>query len=146
MAHVNPPDERLKQLLSEASTIALVGASANPDKASHGIMQRLQSLGYKVIPINPGEATILGARAFRSLLEIPDHVDIVDLFRPAHEAPGLADEAVAIDATGFWLQSGIVSEEAAARAAAGGLTVVMDACIADTHRFLQVPPKRSPPQ
>jgi predicted CoA-binding protein len=141
MAHSNPSDQELKQLLMEASTIAMVGASSNPEKASYGIMKRLQQAGYKVIPVNPREREVLGERSYASLEEIPDRVDIVDVFRRAEDAPAIADEAVKIGAKALWLQSGISSEDAAARAAAGGLVVVMDACIGATHVLLRVPAK-----
>ena len=141
MAHANPSDPALTQLLTDATTIAIVGASSNPDKASHGIMQKLQSVGYRVVPVNPRETEILGEHAYPSLLDVPMHIDIVDVFRRADDTPGIADEAVKIGAKALWLQTGIVSEDAAARAAAGGLTVVMVACIGATHGFLRVPKK-----
>jgi uncharacterized protein len=141
MAHQNPSDEILKQLLTDASTIAMVGASSNPEKASYGIMQKLQKAGYRVIPVNPRETDILGERAYPSLLDVPERIDIVDVFRRAEDTPGIADEAVAIGAKALWLQSGIVSEDAAGRATKGGLTVVMDACIGATHSLLHVPPR-----
>jgi predicted CoA-binding protein len=142
MAHANPSDAELKQLLTDATTIAMVGASSNPDKASHGIMQRLQSVGYRVIPVNPRETEVLGERSYPSLIDVPERIDIVDVFRRAEDTPGIADDAVTIGAKALWLQTGIVNEEAAARATAGGLIVVMDACIGATHSLLRVPPKR----
>ena len=138
MAHANPSDAELKQLLTDATTIAMVGASSNPDKASHGIMQKLQSVGYRVIPVNPRETEMLGERVYPSLLDVPERIDIVDVFRRAEDTPAIADEAVTIGAKALWLQTGIVSEDAAARAKAGGLTVVMDACIGATHSLLRV--------
>ena len=141
MAHANPSDPDVKQLLTDATTIAIVGASSNPDKASYGIMQKLQSVGYRVIPVNPRETEILGERSYPSLADVPEHIDVVDVFRRAEDTPGIADEAVKIGAKTLWLQTGIVSEDAAARAVAGGLTVVMDACIGATHSLLQVPRK-----
>jgi uncharacterized protein len=141
MAYQNPPDQELKQLLTDATTIAMVGASSNPDKASHGIMQKLQRAGYRVIPVNPKETEILGERSYASLLDVPERVDIVDVFRRAEDTPGIADEAVTIGAKALWLQTGIVSEDAAARARSGGLTVVMDQCIGATHSLLRVPNK-----
>ena len=119
----------------------MVGASSNPDKASYGIMRRLQKAGYRVIPVNPREADILGEPSFPSLLDVPDRIDIVDVFRRAEDTPAIADEAVTIGAKALWLQLGIVSEDAARRAEAGGLTVVMDACIGATHARLKIPPK-----
>jgi predicted CoA-binding protein len=141
MAHSNPSDQELKQLLMETSTIAMVGASSNPEKASYGIMKKLQQAGYKVIPVNPREREVLGERSYGSLDEIPEHIDIVDVFRRPEDAPAIADEAVKIGAKALWLQSGISSEDAAARAAAGGLIVVMDECIGATHTLLRVPTK-----
>src|ERR1700710_1344584 len=141
MAHSNPSDAELKQLLTDATVIAMVGASSNPEKASHGIMRKLQSVGYRVIPVNPRETEILGERSYPSLVDVPERIDIVDVFRRAEDTPGIADEAVTIGAKALWLQTGIVSEDAAARAAAGGLTVVMDACIGATHSLLRVPAK-----
>jgi predicted CoA-binding protein len=143
MAHANPTDSELKQLLIDATTIAMVGASSNPDKTSHGIMQKLQSVGYRVIPVNPRETEILGERSYPSLAEVPERIDIVDVFRRAEDTPAIADEAVAIGAKALWLQTGITSEEAATRAKAGGLMVVMDACIGATHSLLQVPKKKA---
>jgi uncharacterized protein len=142
MPHANPSDDELKALLTNATTIAMVGASSNPDKASHGIMQKLQKAGYKVIPVNPRESEILGERSYPSLIDIPERVDIVDVFRRAEDTPTIADEAVTIGAKALWLQTGIVNEDAAARAEAGGLKVVMDLCIGATHSLLQVPKKR----
>jgi predicted CoA-binding protein len=141
MSHVNPSDDRLKQLLSDASTVAVVGASSNPDRASYDIMRRLQHAGYKVIPVNPRETEVLGERAYPSLTDIPQRVDIVSVFRRSEDTPPIADEAVAIGARALWLQTGIASEDAARRAEAGGLTVVMDACIATAYTLLRVPAK-----
>jgi len=141
MVHQNPSDQELTQLLTDATTIAVVGASSNPDKASYGIMQKLQKVGYRVIPVNPRETEILGERSYPSLIDIPERIDIVDVFRRAEDTPGIADEAVTIGAKALWLQSGIVSEAAAARAEAGGLIAVMDACIGSTHSLLRIPPK-----
>src|SRR2546423_8197820 len=138
MAHGNPSDQELTQLLTDAATIAMVGASSNPDKASHGIMRKLQRAGYRVIPVNPKETEILGERSYASLLDIPERIDIVDVFRRAEDTPGIADEAVTIGAKVLWLQTGIVNEDAAERATKGGLTVVMVACIGATHNLLRV--------
>ena len=143
MPHQNPSDEQLKKILTDATTIAIVGASSNPDKASHGIMQKLQKAGYRVIPVNPSESEILGERSYPSLVDVPEPIDIVDVFRRAEDTPGIADEAATIGAKVLWLQSGISSEEAADRAARGGLVTVMDTCIGATHSLLRVPPKQA---
>jgi len=141
MAHRNPSDSELKTLLTQARTIAMIGASSNPEKASYGIMQQLQKRGFRVIPINPRETEVLGERAYASLADVKEPIDIVDVFRRAEDTPAIADEAVKVGARALWLQTGIVNDEAAARAEAGGLLAVMDACIAATHALLQVPPK-----
>jgi uncharacterized protein len=141
MSHSNPSDKELKELLTNATTIAIVGASSNPDKASYGIMQKLQKAGYKVIPVNPRETEILGERSYPSLIDVPERIDIVDVFRRSEDTPAIADDAATIGAKALWLQTGIANEDAAARAKAGGLTVVMDLCIGATHSLLRVPPK-----
>jgi predicted CoA-binding protein len=143
MAHKNPSDQELKQLLTDATTIAIVGASSNPEKASYGIMRKLQRAGYRVIPVNPRETEILGERSYPSLVDVPERIDIVDVFRRAEDTPGIADEAATIGARALWLQSGISSEEAAERATKGGLVTVMDACIGATLSLLRVPNKTS---
>jgi uncharacterized protein len=141
MSHQNPSDQELKQLLTDATVIAMVGASSNPEKASHRIMQKLQREGYRVIPINPRETEILGERSYASLVDVPERIDIVDVFRRAEDTPAIAEEAVTIGAKALWLQSGIASEDAAARAKKGGLVVVMDACIGATYSRLRIAPK-----
>ena len=141
MPHRNPSDQELKKILTDATTIAMVGASSNPAKASHRIMQKLQNAGYRVIPVNPGESEILGERSYPSLVDVPERIDIVDVFRRVEDTPGIADEAATIGAKVLWLQSGISSEEAADRAARGGLVTVMDTCIGATHSLLRVAKK-----
>jgi uncharacterized protein len=144
MADPNPSDEELRTLLTTARTIAMVGASSSPDKTSHGIMQKLQRAGYRVIPVNPRETEVLGERAYASLSDVPVPIDIVDVFRRAEDTPPIADEAAKIGAKALWLQTGISNDDAAARAKAAGLTVVMDACIGATHFRLRIPPKQAP--
>ena len=141
MPHENPSDETLRTLLTEAKTIAMVGASSNPERPSHGIMKKMLAAGYRVIPVNPRETEVLGQKAFASLRDIPEKVDIVDVFRRAEDTPPIADEAVAIGAKALWLQSGISNDETARRAHAGGLLMVMDACIGVEHSVLRIPPK-----
>jgi uncharacterized protein len=142
VAHRNPSDDKLKQILTSASTIAVVGASSNPNRSSNGIMGRLLQLGYKVIPVNPNETEVLGQKAYPSLSTVPVPIDIVDVFRRPEYTPAIADEAVTVHAKTLWLQQGITNEDAATRAEAGGLTVVMNACIAVEHAVLQVPARR----
>jgi predicted CoA-binding protein len=139
MPHDNPSSDALRTLLTDARTIAVVGASSNVEKPSHGIMRKLLSAGYHVIPVNPRETEVLGQKAYPSLAEVPGKVDIVDVFRRPEYTPPIADEAVAIGAKALWLQSGIWNDEAAARARAGGLIVVMDVCIGVEHSLLRIP-------
>ena len=141
VAHRNPSDNDIRELLASASTITIVGASSNPVRSSHGIMGRMLQLGYRVIPVNPNETEVLGQKAYASLTDIPVAIDIVDVFRRAEYTPAIADEAVKVRAKALWLQQGVVNEDAAARAEAGGLTVIMDACIAVEHAVLRVPPR-----
>src|SRR4051812_29195321 len=144
MANTNPTPDQLRDLLTGATTIAIAGASSNPERPAHGIMRKLQSMGYRVIPVNPGETMVLGEKAYPSLEAIPEKIDIVDVFRRAEATPAIADESVKVGAKALWLQLGIVNEDAAARAAAGGLTVVMDLCIGVEHSLLGVPKKAVP--
>jgi uncharacterized protein len=139
MVHQNPSDEELKRLLSQASTIAVVGASSNPERPSNGIMRRLMSVGYRVFPVNPNETQVLGERAYPSLLDVPESIDIVDVFRRSEYTPAIAEDAVKVKAKALWLQSGVTNEAAASRATAGGLMVVMDSCISVMHAVLRVP-------
>jgi len=127
---MNPSDAELERLLRAAGTIAVVGASSKSDRPSYGVFARLKRAGYRVIPVNPFETEVHGERAYPSLAEVPEPIDIVDVFRRAEETPPIADAAVRARAKVLWLQLGIENDDAAARARAGGLVVVMDACIA----------------
>ena len=126
-------DDELRELYEGSRTIAVVGCSAHWPKPPHVVPAYMQSEGFRILPVNPNEAELLGEPCVGSLEQISEPVDIVDVFRPADEAPALAHAAVALGARCFWLQTGIVSEEAAAIAAAGGLVVVMDDCIGITY-------------
>jgi uncharacterized protein len=136
MTYTRPSDDDLRAILGAARTIAVVGASSNPERPSHEIMKVLIAAGFRVIPVTPRESTILGRKAYPSLSDVPQPIDIVDVFRRAEDTPPIADEAVTVGAKVLWLQLGIVSDDAAARARAGGLSVVMDTCIGQTvHRL-----------
>ena len=126
-------DHPEKELLKEAKTIAVVGLSANPDRPSYRVSRYLQQQGYKIIPVNPNIKEVLGEKAYPSLKDIPDKVDIVDVFRRSEDIPPIADEAIAIKAKVLWMQEGIVNEPAAKKAEAAGLKVVMDHCIMVSH-------------
>ncbi len=129
-------DETIATLLREAKTIAVVGLSSKPQRSSYGIAQYLQRHGYRVIPVNPAETEVLGEKSYASLKDIPEHVDIVDVFRRSEFVPDIADEAIEIGAGTLWLQQGVIHEEAARKARAAGLIVVMDQCIAVDHHLL----------
>ncbi len=138
MKHENPSDDAIRALLTSARTIAVVGASSNPDRPSHGVMQILLEAGFRVIPVNPREKEVLGQTAHESLAAVGERVDIVDVFRKPEETPEVADAAVEARAKALWLQLGIASAAAAERARAGGLTVVMDRCIGETVRAMGI--------
>jgi predicted CoA-binding protein len=142
MSHTNPNDDRLREILVDAKTIAMVGASNNADKPSHRIMAQLLKAGYRVIPVNPKESEVLGQKAVASLADIHEPVDIVDVFRRSEDTPPIADEAAKLGAKTLWLQLGVTNDDAAARAEAKGLTVIMDKCIGATHHALGIAPKR----
>jgi predicted CoA-binding protein len=132
--------ERLRRIYAEARTIAVVGASADETKAAHQVPRYLQRQGYRILPVNPRGGELLGERAYRTLAEIDVPVDVVDVFRPAAEAPEIARQAVAIGAKVLWLQLGIASEEARRIGESAGLTVVMDRCMGATHAQLGLGP------
>lgn len=133
--------ERVKGILQSSKTIAVVGLSSNPEKDSYGIAQYLQSQGYRIIPVNPTAAEILGETSYQDLASIPEPVDVVDIFRPGEDVPPIVDQAIRIGAKTVWMQVGIVHDEAAQTASAAGLNVVMDACIRVAHRTLIGPKK-----
>jgi predicted CoA-binding protein len=126
----NPSDSELQRLLEATRTIAVVGASSKPDRPSYGVFARLQRAGYRVIPVNPFETEVHGERAYGSLAEVPERIDLVDVFRRSEEVPAVAEDAVRAGAKVLWLQLGVVHEAAATRAREAGLTVVMDECLA----------------
>lgn len=123
-------DGDLRLLLEETKTIALVGASANPARDSHDVMAFLQRQGYRVIPVNPGLAgqKLLGETVISSIADIGDPIDLVDIFRNSEAAGPVVDDAIAAGARAVWMQLGVINPEAAARAEAAGLKVVMNHC------------------
>ncbi len=128
--------EDVERILTTSKTIAVVGLSDKPDRDSHQIVGYLQQVGYRIIPVNPRISEALGEKAYPSLRDIPERVDVVQIFRRSQDVPPVVDEAIATGAKVIWMQSGIVHEEAAARAEAAGVTVVMDACMRSAHRAL----------
>ena len=121
-------DDDIRWALEETSTWAVVGCSPDPARDSHRIASLLQRRGFRVIPVNPGVAEVLGERCFASLEDVPEPVDVVDVFRRSSAAGAHVDEAIAIGARAVWLQLGVIDEAAAARAREAGLRVVMDRC------------------
>lgn len=130
--------EEMRDILATAKSIAVVGISDRADRPSYGVAAYLKGQGYRMIPVNPTLAgqEVLGEKVYASLQEIGEAVDIVDIFRRSQDVPPVVEDAIATHAKVVWMQQGIVNEEAAARAEAAGLTVVMDACTAAIHRHL----------
>jgi predicted CoA-binding protein len=126
-------DKQLKELYKSIQTIASVGLSANVEKPSFGIVYYLQQQGYRIIPVNPTAPEILGQKSYPDLLSIPDKVDVVQLFRQSEDVPPFVEQAIQIGARVVWMQQGISNPEAAKKAEAAGLTVVMDRCMRAEH-------------
>ncbi len=129
-------DDRLRHILKHAHTIAVVGMSNNPTRASFEVGDYLQKQGYRVLPVNPTIDRVLELPVYHSLHEIDEHVDVVDVFRRPEDVPQVVEDAIAIGAGVVWMQLGIVNEEAAQRARDAGLDVVMDHCMMKEHRRL----------
>jgi len=129
---VNSP-EAIDKILEETKTIAVVGLSSDPSRPSYGVSSYIQSMGYRVIPVNPTESQVLGEKVYPSLADVPDTIDLVNIFRRSEEAGRHVDEAIAIGARSVWLQEGVIDHSAAMRALAAGLDVVMDRCILKEH-------------
>jgi uncharacterized protein len=126
-------DSVVDRILGQTRTIAVVGLSPDRMRPSHGVARYLQQAGYRIIPVNPGISAALGEKAYPALRDVPEPVDLVDVFRRSAYVSAIVDEAIAIGAKAIWMQDGVVDEEAAARARAAGLDVVMDDCIMRRH-------------
>ncbi len=131
-----PSDDKLRDILKHAHTVAVVGMSNNPTRASFEVGDYLQKQGYRVLPVNPTIDRVLELPVYKSLHEIDEHVDVVDIFRRPEDVPAVVEDAIAIGAGVVWMQLGIVNEEAAQRAHDAGLDVVMDHCMMKEHRRL----------
>lgn len=138
MAWQNPPDSVLRNILHDSHTIAVVGCSPEPDRTSHQIARSMQARGYLIIPVHPSGGEILGETTYADLEQIPADIaiDIVNVFLRSERTLPVAEAAVRRGAKALWLQQGVVNEDAYRVGRAGGLEVVMDACIATYHRML----------
>jgi uncharacterized protein len=125
----NPDLDQIRRMLREVKTIAVVGLSPKESRPSHRVARGMQARGYRVIPVRPAVAEVLGERAYPNLAAVPDAVDIVDVFRAPQHVDEIVDACIRLGVKRLWLQDGVVNEPAANRAAAAGITVVMDRCI-----------------
>src|SRR6202051_2946793 len=126
-------DAAISELLASAKTIAVVGLSAKPYRASFGVTETLQYSGYRIFPVNPNENEVLGEKCYARLEDIPEKVDIVDIFRRSEFVPDIVDSAIRIGARAIWMQEGVSHHEAAERARRAGLFVIMNSCILKEH-------------
>jgi len=126
----------IKEMLETYRTIAVVGLSSRPYRASHGVSRYMQRAGYRIIPVNPLETEVLGEKSYASLDDVPESFEIVDIFRRAQFVPDIVEAAIRRKAKVIWMQQGVVHEAAAERARAAGLEVVMDLCILQEHMAL----------
>jgi uncharacterized protein len=136
MSFGNPSDDEIREILTEPMTVAVVGCSPDPTRDSQKVARALQTMGHRVVPVNPQAREILGLRCYGSLRHIEEPIGMVDVFRRSELVPAIVDDAIAIAARILWLQLGVVHEEAAARARAAGIIVVMDRCPAVEYRRL----------
>ncbi|HKT24549.1 MAG TPA: CoA-binding protein [Terriglobales bacterium] len=126
--------DEIRDLLSKAKTIAVVGLSSDPMRPSFGVSQYMQRKGYHIIPVNPNESVVLGEKAYRALSEVPEKIDLVDVFRRPEFVPEIVEETIRLKIPALWLQEGVIHQGAAKRAQDAGLTVVMNRCILKEHR------------
>ena len=126
----------IPEILQSARTLAVVGLSSKRYRPSFGVAEYMQRAGYRIIPVNPHETEVLGEKAYPDLASVPEHIDLVDIFRRPEFVPDLVEEAIRLGASVIWMQEGVVHEPAAARARQAGLAVVMDRCILKEHRRL----------
>src|SRR5258707_15444310 len=129
-----PQTDLVTELLRKAKTIAVVGLSSNPMRPSHGVTAYMQSQGYRIIPVNPHIESSLGEKAYASLLEVPEKIDIVNIFRRPEFVEGIVDQAIRLKIPAIWMQEDVIHEKAAEKARNAGIFVVMDRCILQEHR------------
>jgi len=126
--------DAILELLKKYKSIAVVGLSSNPMRPSFGVTEYMQEAGYRIIPVNPNETEVLGEKSYARLEDVPEKIEIVNVFRRAEEVPAVVESAIRIGAKVVWMQSGVENESAAEKALAAGLVVVEDACILVEHR------------
>ncbi|HJX18933.1 MAG TPA: CoA-binding protein [Acidiferrobacterales bacterium] len=129
MAFANPSQEEIRALLIRVRTIAVVGLSPNTDRPSYRVALALQGFGYRIIPVHPMAKEILGEKVYPDLATVPEHIDLVDVFRAPDQVDEVIDACIALQVPAVWLQDGVVNEAAAQRARAAGLMVIMDRCV-----------------
>ena len=129
---INSP-ETIRRILDECRTIAVVGLSSDPSRASNSVSGYMRRQGYRVIPVNPNETSVFGEKSYPDLFAVPEKIDLVDVFRRPDEAGKAVDEAIAVGAKAVWLQEGVIDSAAAQRAVDAGLMVVMDRCWLKEH-------------
>ena len=129
MSFVNPDADVIRTLLKSVKTIAVLGYSPKPSRPSHNIARQMQRFGYRIIPVRPGVSEGLGEKVFPDIASVPDHIDLVNAFRNGRYAPQIVDECLRLGIKNLWMQEGCVNEEAAERARAVGMMVIMDRCI-----------------
>ena len=129
--------DRITELLKSAKTIAVVGLTDTPTRPSYGVSRYMQSQGYRIIPVNPNITEWMSEKAYPSLLDVPEKIDIVDVFRRPDAVPEVVEQAIQIKAPVIWMQEGVVHQEAAEKARQAGIFVVMDRCILKEHRKRQ---------
>jgi predicted CoA-binding protein len=126
--------DEIGELLGRVKTIAVVGLSSDPMRPSFGVSQYMQRKGYRIIPVNPNESSVLGENSYSTLSEVPENIDVVDVFRRPEFIPEIVEETIRLKIPALWLQEGVIHESAAKRARDAGITVVMDRCILKEHR------------
>jgi predicted CoA-binding protein len=126
--------DAILELLKQYKTIAVVGLSSNPMRPSYDVTEYMQAAGYRIIPVNPNERKVLGEKSYARLEEVPEKIEIVNVFRRAEEVPTVVESAIRVGAKVVWMQQGVENEEAAEKARAAGLVVIEDACILVEHR------------
>lgn len=144
-ANVDQDVDLMRHILETSETIAVVGASTHEEKNAHTVPAYLQEQGYRVIPVNPSHDVIWGEKSYASLRDVPESVDVVEIFRPGEEVEPIVEAAIEIGAKTVWMQMGIRNEAAARRAREAGLNVVMDTCMRVAHRLLIGPQQQTFP-